>query len=245
MAHRGGVVSVADEFAENTRQAFRRAVDLGFRYLEIDVRTTSDGELLVFHDDSLDRVTDASGPIGERTWAELAEVGVGGATEIPRLSDLLEEFPDIRFNIDIKEAGAIQPLADLLRRFHAEDRVCVASFSGERLRAFRRAAPGVVTAVSPAGVAWATHAFGLRRLPLDAGAALQIPLRDPRAPLPLVRRDVVRLAHATGRVVHVWTVNDEAEMHRLIDLGVDGLISDNITVLKRVLLDRGLWEGER
>jgi glycerophosphoryl diester phosphodiesterase len=92
---------------------------------------------------------------------------------------------------------------------------------------------------------WATHAFGLRRLFVDSGAALQIPLRDPGSPLKLVRADVVRLSHATGRVVHVWTVNDEAEMHELIDLGVDGLVSDDITTLKRVLLERGLWEGDR
>ena len=94
-------------------------------------------------------------------------------------------------------------------------------------------------------MAWATHAFGLRRLFVDAGAALQIPQHDPGAPLALVRPDVVKLSHKTGRVVHVWTVNDEAEMHRLIDLGIDGLVSDDITTLKRVLLERGLWEGER
>jgi glycerophosphoryl diester phosphodiesterase len=237
-------VTPQDASRENTPYAYRRAVELGYRYLEIDVRTTADGELLVFHDDVLDRVTDTTGRVGERTWAELRGVRIGGRDELPRLVDLLEEFEDARFNIDIKAAGAVEPLAHTLRRLHAERRVCVCSFSGRRLNAFRRLAPGVVTAASPGAVAWATHAFGLRRFPLDSGLAIQLPTGYAGAPLPLLRPDVIRLAHATGRVVHVWTVNDEAEMHRLIDLGVDGLVSDDIGTLKRVLVERGLWEGE-
>jgi len=245
MAHRGGWLTAADVPRENTAYAFRRAVELGFLYLETDVRTTADGELLAFHDDELDRVTDATGRVGALTLADLAGVRIGGLDPIPRFADLLEEFPDTRFNIDLKDAGAVRPLAEAVKRLHAENRVCVGSFSGARLNAFRRLAPEVLTATTPRAVAWATHAFGLRRLFVDTGAAMQIPVRQAGAPLKLVRADVVRLSHETGRVIHVWTVNDEAEMHRLIDLGVDGLVSDDITTLKRVLLARGLWEGER
>jgi glycerophosphoryl diester phosphodiesterase len=245
MAHRGGWLTPADAPRENTSYAFGRAVGLGYRYLETDVRTTADGELLAFHDNVLDRVTDATGRLGDVSWADLAGVRIGGLDPIPRFADLLEEFPDTRFNIDLKDTGAVQPLADALKRLHAEDRVCVASFSGTRLNAFRHLAPEVLTATTPRAVAWATHAFGLRRHFVDTGAALQIPVSQPGAPLKLVRPDVVKLSHATGRVVHVWTVNDEAEMHRLIDLGIDGLVSDDITTLKRVLLERGLWEDER
>ena len=245
MAHRGGWLTPADAPRENTAYAFRRAVELGYRYVETDVRTTADGELLAFHDDLLDRVTDATGRVDSLSWADLAGVRIGGVDPIPRFADLLEEFPDTRFNIDLKDAGSVRPLAEAVQRLEAEDRVCVGSFSGARLNAFRRLAPHVLTATTPAAVAWATHAFGLRRLIVDAGAAMQIPMRHKGAPLKLVRGDVVRLSHATGRVVHVWTVNDEAEMHRLIDLGVDGLVSDDITMLKRVLRERGLWEGER
>jgi len=245
MAHRGGWLTPSDAKRENTAYAFRRAVELGYGYLETDVHTTADGVLLAFHDDVLDRVTDATGALGAWSWADLAGVRIAGIDPIPRFADLLEEFPTTRFNIDLKDAGSVQPLAEALKRLHAEDRVCVGSFSGPRLKAFRRLLPDVLTATTPRAVVWATHAFGLRRLIVDTGAALQIPQRDPGAPLKLVRRDVVRLSHATGRVVHVWTVNEEAEMHELIDLGVDGLVSDDITMLKRVLLERGLWEGER
>jgi len=243
MAHRGGWVTPDDVPRENTAYAFRRAVELGYRYLELDVHGTVDGRLAVFHDEVLDRVTDASGAIGDHTWAELAGVRIGGMDPIPLLEELLEEFGSTFLNIDIKDDRSVAPLVDVLRRFGATDRVCVGSFSGARLAAFRRAAPEVLTSVTPGGVAWATHAFGLRRLRLDRGAAFQIPVRDERTPLELVRADVLRVAHATGRVVHVWTVNDEAEMNRLIDLGVDGLVSDDITTLKRVLVARGLWEG--
>jgi glycerophosphoryl diester phosphodiesterase len=245
LAHRGGWLTPEDAPRENTAYAFRRAVELGYRYLETDVRTTSDGELLAFHDSMLDRVTDATGLVGDRSLADLDGVRIGGIDPIPRFADLLEEFADTRFNVDLKDAAAVHPLAEVVQRLHAEDRVCVCSFSGTRLNAFRRLMPDVLTATTPRAVAWATHAFGLRRLFVDSGAAMQIPVRQAGAPLGLVRADVVRLSHATGRVVHVWTVNDEAEMHRLIDLGVDGLVSDDITTLKRVLLERGLWEGER
>ncbi len=244
MSHRGGWIEPADRPRENTRYAFGRAVALGFEFLETDVWATADDELIAFHDDRLDRVTDARGLVAEHTWAELREVRIGGTDPIPRMAELLEEFPDTRFNIDIKDARAVRLLADVIARHGAADRVCVASFSTARLKAFRRLAPGVATSVSPAGVAVLTHGFGLRRLWSGPGVAMQIPVRHPGAPLTLIRPDVIRDAHASGLAVHVWTVNDEAEMHRLIDVGVDGLVSDDITTLKRVLGERGLWEGE-
>ncbi|MGC3993437.1 MAG: glycerophosphodiester phosphodiesterase [Propionicimonas sp.] len=243
MAHRGGWVTPADQPRENTTYAFRRAVELGYRYLELDVHTTSDGVLVAFHDDVLDRVTDATGRLADHTWAELSGVRIGGTDPIPRFADLLDELGDSRFNIDIKEPGAIEPLAATIRAHGAKDRVCVGSFSGARLKAFRTLAPEVLTSMPPSGVACATHAFGLRRVLADPGLALQIPVRDDGAPLTLVRPDVIRWAHAHGRVVHVWTVNDADEMRRLIDLGVDGLVSDDISTLKEVLVERGLWEG--
>ncbi|MFT4108856.1 glycerophosphodiester phosphodiesterase [Propionicimonas sp.] len=242
MAHRGGWVVPGDRQRENSAYAFRRAVELGYRYLELDVHTTSDGVLVAFHDDMLDRVTDATGRIADHPWAELSGVRIGGTDPIPRLDDLLDELGESRFNIDIKQAGAIGPLAATIRARGAGDRVCVGSFSGARLAAFRKLAPDVLTSMPPRGVAVATHAIGLRRVLIDPGLALQIPVRQDGAPLPLVRPDVIRWAHAHGRVVHVWTVNDADEMRRLIDLGVDGLVSDDLSTLKEVLVERGLWE---
>lgn len=244
MAHRGGWIESEDEARENTRYAFSRAVQLGYEYLETDVRTTADGQLVVFHDPLLDRVSDATGPVSERTWADLADVRIAGTDPIARLEDVLEEFPSVRFNLDLKDPRAVEPLAELVRRTGVSDRVCVASFSGARLAAFRRlAGPDIVTAVTPAGVAWYGFVPLLRRLPVDAGQVLQVPARVGRNRVRLVRRDMVAAVHAAGRLVHVWTVDDVAEAERLLDLGVDGLITNRIAPLKELLQARGLWRG--
>lgn len=243
LAHRGGWPGADGAGPENTRRAFTHAIGLGYEYLETDVRTTADGELVAFHDRTVDRVTDGRGPVAEHTWTELSQLRVGGTDPVARLSDLLEEFTSARFNIDLKDARSVAPLAELVRRHGAQRRVCVASFSTRRLAAFRRhAGPDVVTAVSPAGVAWYGFAPLLRRLPVDSGVVLQVPARVLRERVALVRADVVAAAHASGRLVHVWTIDDEAEMERLLDLGVDGLVTNNLDALKQVLQARGLWE---
>lgn len=243
MAHRGGWLDPREAGRENTRHAFAQAVALGYEYLETDVRATADGQLVAFHDAMLDRVTDAGGPVGERTWAELSGVLVAGTDPIARLADLLDEFGSTRFNLDLKDPRAVAPLAELVRRLGAQHRVCVASFSTSRLAAFRRlAGPEVITAVSPAGVAWYGFAPLLRRLPVDSGVVLQVPARVLRDRLPLVRRDVIGAVHASGRSLHVWTVDDTDEMEYLLELGVDGMITNDIAELRRVLRLRGLWE---
>lgn len=241
LAHRGGWIAQADADRENSLFAFKQAVAAGFRYLELDVRATADGELLVFHDADLDRATDGTGRISQQSWSELASVRIAGKDPIPRLAELLEALPTARLNIDLKDAAGVPLLADLLERHAAVERVCVASFSGARLTAIRRRLPQVATSTSPAGVAWASLARGLRRWWPEPGQVVQLPIRYPGVPFALVRPDVIRAAHAAGRLVHVWTVNDAALMHRLIDLGVDGLVSDDLSTLKSVLLDRELW----
>lgn len=227
---------------ENTIYAFRRAVELGYRYLETDVRTTSDGQLVVMHDENLDRISDGTGPVSRYTWAELCDLRVAGKDRIPLLSEAWEEFPDIRFNIDLKDEHSVAALAVLLHRHNRMDSVCVSSFSGARLRAFRRLAPGVPTGVPQIGVALAGFAPLLRRFRIDPGVVFQIPTRVIFEKVPLVRPDLIQFAHSTGRLVHVWTVDDAKEMERLIGLGVDGIISNDIAALKRVLQEHGLWE---
>lgn len=244
MAHRGGWVNPKDQSRENSWYAFSEAVSAGFRYLEVDVHTTADGALLVFHDDDLDRVTDGAGRISELTLRELESVRIGGRDPIPQLGDLLADFPSARFNIDLKDAAGAPLLAELIDHHDAADRVCVASFSSARLRAFRRLQPKVATATTPLGVAWACLGVGLRGWWPDSGLVMQIPVRYGGVPIDLVRADVVQAAHRAGRAVHVWTINDPDEMHRLIDLGVDGLVSDDLLTLKSVLIERGLWEGQ-
>jgi glycerophosphoryl diester phosphodiesterase len=243
-AHRGGAYHPDLEGLENTAHAFRHAVALGYRYLETDVHATRDGVLLAFHDSVLDRVTDRAGRVAELTAAEVAEALVGGREQVPTLRSLLEEFPDARFNIDLKADAAVPLLADLVLTEGLTDRVLVGSFSPRRLARFRRLTAGrVATSAHPGEVA----AFRLlpsgrlaRLLTRGRVAALQVPHR--RGRLRVVTPGLVRRAHAAHTHVHVWTVDDPAEMEVLLDRGVDGLMTDRTDILKDVLVRRGAWQ---
>jgi glycerophosphoryl diester phosphodiesterase len=243
-AHRGGARHPELAGLENTRAAFAHAVALGYRYLETDVHVTRDGVLVAFHDTLLDRVSDGSGGLADVDAAGLARVRVAGREPVPTLADLVEAFPDARFNIDLKSAGAVPALADFVARRDLTDRVLVGSFSPRRMRRFRRlAGRRVPTSAHPVEVA----AFVLlpgwlaRRLTRGRVAALQIPHRH--GPLTIAGSRVVRRAHAAGIPVHVWTVDDPDEMRLLLDRGVDGLMTDRTDVLRSVLTERGLWTG--
>jgi glycerophosphoryl diester phosphodiesterase len=245
MAHRGGSLLPGNVGKENTLTAFENAVALGYRYLETDVHLTADGELVAFHDDRLDRVSDTRGLIRDLTWPELCQVRVNGEP-IALFSEVLDSFPTVNLNVDLKAPGAEAPLAALLADRDAFERVCVGSFSSSRLREYRRlAGPRALTSSSRVEVA-AQMAAGLVSLPAPgAGGAHQVPTQTVVAGrlVPVVTRGFVRGAHRAGRQVHVWTIDDPDQMHHLIDLGVDGLVSDAIDVLKRVLISRGLWNG--
>jgi glycerophosphoryl diester phosphodiesterase len=238
-AHRGGSAHAP----ENTWRAFEHAVKLGYTYLETDARATADGHLMAFHDRTVDRVTDGRGPIGSISYADVTALRVAGTEPIPLLEDLIGAWPDVRFNIDLKDEAAIRVLPEVLRRTGAWDRVCVTSFSGARLRVFRGLADRpVCMAVSPASVAAVRFTPALpaamrrqaRRLDLAHARCAQVP--GAVASEPFIRR-----AHALGLAVHVWTINDKAAMHRLLDLGADGIMSDQIALLREVLAERGQW----
>ena len=243
LAHRGGALLPANLGKENTLAAFANAVQLGYRYLETDLHATADGMLVAFHDSVLDRVTDETGRIGELPYARVRRARIGGSEPIPTLAEVFDAF-DARLNIDLKADAAVAPLAAAIRRHGAADRVCVGSFSSSRLRAFRRlAGPSVATSAGPLAVARNAFAPLAPRRDPDAGYAYQVPVshtwRGIRVPV-ITPRFVAR-AHAAGRQVHAWTIDDPDEMGRLIDLGVDGLVSDRIDTLRDVLVERGLW----
>ncbi|MDQ6642269.1 MAG: glycerophosphodiester phosphodiesterase [Actinomycetota bacterium] len=248
MAHRGGSTHADLVGTENTLEAFRHAVKLGYHYLETDVHATRDGVLLAFHDAVLDRVTDQVGRLSDLTAVDVSRALIAGRHAVPPVAELFEEFPDVRFNIDIKSEAAIRPLAALIDRFGAHDRVCIGSFSPSRMATFRRLTQGrVATSAVPTEVAAfrLTPTVVVRRLVRPAGhggpAALQVPHR--RGRLNVVTPALVRRAHAGGLHVHVWTVDDPAEMHALLDLGVDGLITDRTDLLRDVLVARGQWRA--
>jgi len=235
-AHRGG----AGDWPENTMPAFAGAVALGYRYVETDVHVTTDGVVLAFHDDHLDRVTDRRGVIGEMPWSEVREARVGGVEPIVLLEDLLTTWPELRINIDPKHDAVVEPLAELLRRTGSVHRVCVGAFSDRRLAHLRQLlGPGLCTSLGPKAVA------GLRIASLGVGrsrtaaACVQVPVGFRR--VAIVDDRFVRTSHAMGLPVHVWTIDDPAEMERLLDLGVDGLMTDRPSVLRDVLERRGQW----
>ncbi|MGV9320923.1 glycerophosphodiester phosphodiesterase [Streptomyces sp. NPDC003660] len=236
-AHRGG----AADGVENTVAQFRRAVELGYRYIETDVHLTADGTLVAFHDDSLDRVTDGTGRVADLPWAEVRQARVGGREPVPLFAELLETFPEVRWNVDVKAEAALLPFLDLVGRADAWDRVCLGSFSEARVRrAQRLAGPRLATSFGTLGVlGLRLRSWGLPAPVRGSAVAAQVP--EAQSGVPVADRRFVRAAHALGLQVHVWTVNAPERMHRLLDLGVDGIMTDHIDTLREVMEDRGVW----
>lgn len=250
IAHRGSKLL----WPENTWLAFRNATEVGFKWLETDLHLSRDGHLMCIHDSTLDRTTDRSGPVSELTRAELESVDaafhfeVGGEFPergnhhgVPSLEDMLDEFDDCRFVVDLKQDGLERPLWELISRLGVENRLIVGSFSDSRLREFRSVSGGAVaTSAGPRAVARALASAALFSPPLLADA-LQVPVAA--GGIPIVTERSVRKFHAAGYQVHVWTVNSSKQMHRLLDLGVDAIITDRPESLKAVLIERGAWTG--
>ena len=234
-AHRGG----ASDAPENTMPAFQHAVRLGYRYLETDVHLTADGALVAFHDDVLDRVTDRTGAIADLPWTEVSKARVDGREPIPLMADLLAAFPDVRINIDPKHDASVDALARVILDARAVERVCVGAFSDDRLARVRELVPGICTSLGPMGIlALGQAAKGEAHGEIPSPCA-QVPTHF--GDTEIVTAAFVEEAHRRSMQVHVWTIDDADEMERLLDLGVDGLMTDRPTVLKDVLVARGAW----
>lgn len=237
-AHRGA--HEGHGAAENSLGAFAAAVALGYRYVETDVHTTADGVLVAFHDDRLDRVTDREGVIGDLPWDEVRRARLAGGEGVPRFEDLLGTWPDLRVNVDAKRGASVAPLAEAIARTGAHDRVCLAAFSDRRLSELRRLTGGrVCSSMGPREVTRLRAASVGVPSGRFAAACAQVPVRQ--GPVPLVDRYFVRAAHDRGLQVHVWTIDDPGEMQRLLDLGVDGIMTDRPAALRAVLESRGQW----
>jgi glycerophosphoryl diester phosphodiesterase len=230
-------------------EAFQGAVDLGYRYLETDVRLTRDGVVVVFHDATLDRLTNGTGRVADWRFDELSQLDAaftyqpsgdfpyrGEGIGIPALEDVLATWPDVHFNIDLKATGTPEAVAEIVERLDRRPSVLIASFSDRRIARFTRLTGGQVatSAGSAASVAmWVASRLG--RSPRVGATAYQVPF-DQRG-MPIDRR-FIDGAHATGAQVHTWTVDDAADMHRLLDLGVDGIVTDRPDVLNDVVAAR-------
>jgi glycerophosphoryl diester phosphodiesterase len=248
-AHRGGAGDPGAGAAENTAAAFARCVALGYRYIETDTHATADGVPVIFHDADLRRMAGRPEPVHALRWADLATIRIGGAAAVPRLDEVLAGWPGLRFNIDVKADPAVEPTVAAVRRAGATDRVLLAAFADARLARIRAlVGPAVATGMGQRAVArlWASSRLRGAYRPGVApphsahrAAAAQVPHRFGR--LRVVDRRFVEHAHRLGLQVHVWTIVEPAEMRELLDLGVDGIMTDHIDVLKGVYTERGLW----
>lgn len=239
LAHRGFSL----DGLENSMAAFQAAIDLGYRYLETDAHGTADGVAVALHDSTLDRTTDATGEVSMRQWSSVKVARIGGIEPVPALEDVLGTWPDVKVNIDVKGESGIVPVAQAIERTRSHDRVCIGSFSAHRRRATiaRLSRPVASPASQREAIAWWLGTW----VGADAGAtlghvdALQIPWRTRSVPFLSARQ--IALAQEAGKEVHVWTVNRRDHMERLLDMGVNGLVSDRADILKRVLVERGQW----
>lgn len=222
--------------------AFSNAVDIGFTYLETDAQVTSDGVVVLFHDDTLDAVTDGHGRMADLSWAEASRLRTTVAGQpLVRLDELIAAFPDAYLNIDAKTDEVVEPLVDLIVEAGRLDTTCLASFSDRRLHRMRvRAGDGLCTNTGRiAGALLKISAWLKGAVPLPVrGDAAQVPVSW--GPFRFDTRSFIDEARRRGVAVHYWTIDDPAEMHRLLDLGATGLMSNRPTVLAQVLADRGL-----
>jgi glycerophosphoryl diester phosphodiesterase len=254
-AHRGG----AALWPENTLAAFEGAVALGYRYIETDLRMTRDGAIVCFHDETLERTTNGRGRVADLTLDELRRLDAGfrfspdGRAHpfrgrgliVPTLQEALALHPELRLNVEIKQRAPAMERAlwDEIDRRDAHARLLVAAEHDPLVYRFRAVYPRRAMPTSPGlrGVLrfWAGVRSGLSRFDRYAFQALQVP--PSWRGLTVVDRAFVDAAHDHGLHVHVWTIDEPREMHRLLDLGVDGLMTDRPDVLKDVMLERGLW----
>ena len=230
-AHRGGT-RVAPE---NTLAAFTHARSLGFVHLETDVHLAKDGTIVAFHDTDLSRTCGTSTVIADATWDEISDARVGGTHMVPRLDDLIDSFPDCYFNIDTKSDAVVEPLIEVIRRRGLGDRVCIGSFSHRRLKKVRsELGDTVCTSASPIEIAlWVAG-----RTPVGPDC-FQVPVSQ--GPLPIVTERNIRRARSAGKPVHVWTIDDPSIMQHLIDLGVDGIMTDDPETLRSIARANRRW----
>jgi glycerophosphoryl diester phosphodiesterase len=248
IAHRGGVEDApphddGDPIPENCDVAFARSVGLGVRYLESDIRTSADGVPVLHHDEDLVRVAYFGAKVSDLTWSEISRIRLPADARLMRLDEALLAWPSVRWNLDVKDDRSVDATVRVLTRAHALDRVCVASFSRNRLLRLRELlGPAAATCAT-----WSEMA-AILRVP---GSSKILARRWQNAPLtpkviqvppsafrvPLLTAASVAAAHALGLPVHAWTINTEQQMRDLLAIGVDGIITDHPETALQVVAD--------
>ena len=220
------------------------ARSLGFGYIETDIRTTRDGEPLIFHDASLTRLAEQNVRLEQLTLDEVRRVQRRSPELFPSLEAALTEFPDLRFNVDMKDEPSIDAAARVIGKCGALDRVCLTSFSASRIRRIRRLlGPDLCTGLGVRSAAVlklaSTVSFGWADLTRSAGC-VQLPIRS--RGLTVITPRFVSFAQEQGLAVHVWTLNDQGSIDTMLDLNIDGIMTDDPELLRERLRIRGLWK---
>ena len=225
-AHRGGSI----ESYENTIESFNYAVDLGWEYIETDVQLSSDGVPYIFHDDDLHRFIGKKLRFNDLNSNELNKIKLFDRFLIPTLKECMEAFPNTKFNIDLKTNEVMGPAMKYLHSINAHSRVCIASFSDQRLDFVKKNYPKFCRSMGPSEIlSLKLNSLGLKKF-LPEADCVQIPIY--KYGIKLATKKLIETAHRLNLKVHVWTINDAATMDRLIDLGVDGIITDKPNLLK-------------
>lgn len=234
--HRGG----DEEKTENTLEAFQYSSDLGFVFMETDVQLTSDGKVVIFHDNDLKRIAGLNKKVSDLSFKKIKEIDLIHGGRIPSLEETLSSFPNLRFNIDIKVDSAVDETIKIVKNFNAFNKVCLAAFSSKRLRRIRELTDSdLCSSMGQAEIVrllLSSYGLNFRASP---GLCAQVPVSQ--FGIPIVTKRFIKKIHDLNKLIHVWTIDETQEMYRLIDLGVDGLMTDKPTVLKEALVARNLF----
>ena len=229
LAHRGGSL----ETSENTLQGFEYAINLGAEYIETDVQLSKDGIPYIFHDDDLKRICKKNITFNQLNGNEIDLIKIFNGCNIPTLQECLDVFPDTKFNIDLKTDEVVVPALKILSNMKTEDRVCIASFANERLEFTRENYPKFCTSMGPKEILnLKLSSLGISS-PKVSGNCVQIPIY--KYAIKLVTNRLIRLSHKLGLKVHVWTINDPNIMQKLIDMDIDGIITDKPKLLREII----------
>ena len=229
--HRGNSVN----FTENTLEAFQAAVNLGYKYIETDLRMTKDGEVVTFHDESIYRVTGENKNICDLTYAELKNIPLIRGGHIPKLTEVMEQFPDTNFNVDLKINGLVNNVAKIIDSHNAYKRICIASFDTKRLRSFKKIRNQACISMGILDVVF----LKLFKILISSVDCVQIPLNWKG--IKVLDNNLIKTAQSKDLKVHVWTINSQETMQSLIDMKVDGIMSDDAVLLKNVCSEANLF----
>ena len=234
-SHRGGSL----ENNENTISAFQNSIELGYQYIETDVQSTKDDKLVIFHDNDLKRIANQNINIADINYDDLRNIKIFNNETIPLLKDTIEELKFIKFNIDPKSDRAAIILNSILKKRKDLDRFCIGSFFQHRVNLFRNSFLNkITTSMSKQEVVKLFFNQYLHLFKQDT-PCIQVPVSFKG--IKIITKKLIDFIHIQNKKIHVWTIDDQTEMQRLIDLGVDGIMTDRPSILKDVLIKNNLW----